>query len=64
MDLYGLLLSVVILVVQHFLSRRNSPVWGAVLPVAYIGLFIWLFSIKNVELDTIFIIGVLVLLGI
>ena len=62
--LSGWLLSLGILVVQRFLSRRNYPFWGGVLPVSYIGLMIWVFFIKKTEFETIFVVGFLVLLGI
>lgn len=62
--LYIWLLSFGVLFTQHFLSRRNNPFWGVILPVAYIGLLIWMLFIKKAEFEVVFVIVFLVLLGI
>lgn len=61
--LYGVLLSLSILITHHFLARRNNPVWGGIVPVIYIASILWLFIIKKVEFDIIFILGFLFLVG-
>lgn len=35
-DLYGILIIVLILAVQHFLSTRNKSYWGIILPILYL----------------------------
>ena len=61
--LYGVLLSLGILITHHFLVRRNNPVWGGIVPVLYLALILWIFIIKKVEFDMIHIIGFLFLVG-
>lgn len=62
--LYGVLLSIGILITQHYLSCRNNPFWGGILPVAYIGLMVWFLYVENVEFQSIFVIVFLFLLSI
>lgn len=38
--------------------------WGAILPVSYIGLLLWLYLMENKEFDLFLIVGLLILLGI
>ena len=57
------LVSLGILVIHHFLSRRNHPLWGGIVPVAYLGLIVWLFLEKKVGFDFVFILGLLILVG-
>ena len=59
--LYGVLLSLGILITHHFLARRNNPVWGGIVPVLYLSFILWLFIIKKVEFDMTLIIGFLFL---
>ncbi|MMZ59629.1 hypothetical protein D1872_216790 [compost metagenome] len=40
--LYSFLITIVILVIQFFLSRRNNVYLGAILPVVYLVTFIYL----------------------
>ena len=46
--LYGVLIGIFILIAHHFLSRRNNPYWGGIVPGIYLVFMIWLFFIKNV----------------
>lgn len=59
--LYGVLLSIGILITHHFLSRRNNPLWGGIVPVIYLGFMIWLFLVEKAEFDMIFVLGFLFL---
>lgn len=59
--LYGVLLSLGILITHHFLAQRNNPVWGAIVPVLYLASILCLLIIKKVEFDMIFILGFLFL---
>lgn len=59
--LYGVLLSLGILITHHFLARRNNPVWGVIVPVLYLASILCLLIIKKVEFDMIFILGFLFL---
>ena len=59
--LYGVLLSLGILITHHFLARRNNLVWGGIVPVLYLAFILWLFITKKVEFDMTFIIGFLFL---
>lgn len=61
--LSGFLVSLGILIIHHFLSRRNNPLWGGILPVAYLGLGMWLLLEKKVEFDFVVILGFLILIG-
>jgi hypothetical protein len=40
-NLTSLILAIAILVTQHFLSRREQPYWGAILPISYIGFLVY-----------------------
>ena len=60
--LYGVLLSLGILITHHFLARRNNSVWGAIVPGIYLVFILWLFIVKKVEFEMYFIIGFLALL--
>lgn len=40
----GILIVIVILVTQNFLSSRNNPYLGGILPVAYIGFISFFFN--------------------
>lgn len=48
-DVYRLLIIVGILAVQYFFSTRNNAYWGAVIPVAYIGISTWMFVTERIE---------------
>ena len=61
---YGLLLSFGILFIHHFLSRRDNLIWGAILPVGYAGLMIWLFFITKAEFEPFLLVGLFIFLGI
>lgn len=36
-----IILVIAILVAQHFLSRREQPYWGAILPILYIAFLVY-----------------------
>jgi len=48
-DVYRLLLIVGILAVQYLLSTRNNVYWGAVVPVIYIILSVWMYVQSRFE---------------
>ena len=61
--LYGVLIGIFILIAHHFLSRRNNPYWGGIVPGIYLVFMMWLFFIKNVEFEFRFVLGFLFLVS-
>lgn len=67
-DWYRLLIVVLVLAVQHFLSTRDKPYWGMILPVLYLVTLVFLQVSETIEwsflkLLLIAIVGELFLLG-
>lgn len=67
-DLYRLLIIVLVLAVQHFLSTRNKSYWGIILPLLYIATLVsaQIFGIIEwsiLGLNLMAIVGELFLLG-
>lgn len=63
LNIYSFLITIIILVIQSFLSRRNNVYWGAILPIVYVVTLIYLWFFKTFSLLTAFV-GLVALLGI
>ena len=50
--IYGLIISILVIGIQFYLSRKKSVYWGAILPVLYLVFIVGWFIKKFGELDT------------
>jgi hypothetical protein len=58
-DLTELLIVVITLACQYFLSSRANVYWGCIIPVVYICVLTWMFRIGNIESPLTFILYML-----
>ncbi|MFJ8072268.1 hypothetical protein ACIQZD_25725 [Peribacillus sp. NPDC096447] len=67
-DWYGLLITLMLLAIQYFLSTRNNPYWGVVLPILYLSFLVYfrttgILEVGIIKLSLLFVVGEAFLLG-